>query len=64
MRTKSGSSTKPPNCILEVELTGRFVSHDQTRADVDGGCLLQIDEARREAEARQRGRDEAAALMD
>ncbi|WP_028081824.1 PA4780 family RIO1-like protein kinase [Solimonas soli] len=40
-------------------LTGRF-EHDTRRADV-GGVLLQIDEARREAERRQRGRDEAEA---
>ncbi len=40
-------------------LTGRF-EHDQTRADVDG-VLLQIEEARHEAEARQRGRDMAEA---
>jgi RIO kinase 1 len=38
-------------------LTGRFV-HDSTEADVDA-VLNQIEEARWEAEARQRGRDEA-----
>jgi len=44
-------------------LTGRFV-HDQTRADVDG-VMRQIEEARKEAERRQRGRDAAeAALQD
>lgn len=40
-------------------LSGRF-DHDQTQADVHA-VLDQIDEARREAEARQRGRDEAEA---
>jgi len=43
----------------DSELTGRFV-HDQTEADVEG-VLRQIDEARQEAERRQRGRDEAEA---
>ena len=44
-------------------LSGRFV-HDQTSADVDG-VLRQIEEARKEAERRQRGRDAAeAALME
>jgi RIO kinase 1 len=43
----------------DTELTGLFV-HDQTEADVDG-VLRQIDEARQEAERRQRGRDEAEA---
>jgi len=38
-------------------LTGRF-RHDSRRADV-GAVLGQIEEARREAEARQRGREEA-----
>lgn len=41
----------------DTTLTGHF-EHDRTQADVDG-VLLQIEEARREAEARQRGRDEA-----
>jgi RIO kinase 1 len=41
----------------ETVLTGRF-THDPTAADVDA-VLDQIDEARHEAEARQRGRDEA-----
>jgi RIO kinase 1 len=40
-------------------LTGRF-THDRDQADV-GAVLDQIEEARREAEARQRGRDEAEA---
>lgn len=44
---------------VDSELTGLFV-HDQTAADVDG-VLLQIEEARREAEIRQRGREEAEA---
>ena len=39
-------------------LTGHF-AHDQTPADVDG-VMDQIDDARFEAEARQRGRDELA----
>lgn len=43
----------------DSELTGLFV-HDETEADVDG-VLLQIEEARQEAERRQRGRDEAEA---
>jgi RIO kinase 1 len=43
----------------DTELTGLFV-HDQTAADVDG-VLAQIEEARQEAERRQRGRDEAEA---
>jgi len=43
----------------DTELTGLFV-HDQTEADVDG-VLAQIEEARQEAERRQRGRDEAEA---
>ena len=43
----------------DSELTGLFV-HDQTEADVEG-VLRQIDEARDEAERRQRGRDEAEA---
>lgn len=43
----------------DSELTGHF-EHDDTQADVDA-VLMQIDEARREAEARQRGRDEADA---
>ncbi|MDR3414852.1 MAG: serine protein kinase RIO [Nevskia sp.] len=48
----------------DSELTGRFV-HDQGVADVDG-VLAQIEEARQEAERRQRGREaaEAAALRD
>ena len=44
----------------ESVLSGRYV-HDETRADV-GAVLTQIEEARREAEARQRGREEAARL--
>lgn len=40
-------------------LTGQYI-HDPTRADVDA-VLDQIDEARREAEARERGRAAAAA---
>ena len=44
----------------ETLLTGRFV-HDQTAADVDL-VLDHIDAARAEAEARQRGREEANAL--
>lgn len=43
-------------------LTGQFV-HDETAADVDG-VLLQIEEARREAERRQRGREEAEAALE
>ncbi|MDP9142767.1 MAG: serine protein kinase RIO [Pseudomonadota bacterium] len=43
-------------------LTGRFV-HDATAADV-GDVLHQIDEARREAERRQRGREEAEAGLN
>jgi RIO kinase 1 len=43
-------------------LTGEHV-FDQTAADVDD-VLNQIEEARREAEARQRGRDEAEANAD
>ena len=43
----------------DSELTGLFV-HDETEADVDG-VLLHIEEAREEAERRQRGRDEAEA---
>ena len=38
-------------------LTGEFV-HDETEADV-GAVLEQIEEARREAEIRERGRREA-----
>jgi RIO kinase 1 len=49
------SSELRPDSVL----TGRF-DHDQTAADV-GSVLHQIDEARYEAEARQRGRDEAEA---
>jgi RIO kinase 1 len=49
------SSELRPDSVL----TGRF-DHDQTVADV-GSVLHQIDEARYEAEARQRGRDEAEA---
>lgn len=41
----------------DTPLTGRF-SHDPGQADV-GAVLAQIEEARREAEARQRGREEA-----
>jgi RIO kinase 1 len=44
----------------DSELSGRFV-HDQTPADV-GGVMEQIEEARREAEIRQRGREEAAQM--
>lgn len=43
----------------DTALTGQHV-FDETTADVDG-VLHQIEEARREAEARQRGRDEAEA---
>jgi RIO kinase 1 len=43
-------------------LTGTFV-HDPTGADVDG-VLDQIEEARREAAARQRGREQAATETD
>ena len=43
-------------------LTGQFV-FDETSADVDG-VLAQIEDARREAEARQRGREEAEASAD
>lgn len=43
----------------ETLLTGRFTP-DAAEADV-GAVMRQIDEARREAEARQRGREEAAA---
>ena len=39
-------------------LTGTFV-HDDTEVDVDG-VMVHIEEARREAEIRQRGREEAA----
>ncbi len=42
----------------DVELTGHFV-FDETTADVDG-VLHQIEEAREEAERRERGRQEAA----
>jgi RIO kinase 1 len=42
----------------DTELTGRFV-HDQAPADVVG-VMQQIEEARKEAEIRQRGREEAA----
>jgi RIO kinase 1 len=41
----------------DVALTGRFV-HDESAADVEG-VLLQIEEARDEAERRQRGREAA-----
>ncbi|HET7359885.1 MAG TPA: PA4780 family RIO1-like protein kinase [Rhodanobacteraceae bacterium] len=44
---------------VDSVLTGLFV-HDDSAADVDG-VLLQIEEARREAEIRQRGREEAEA---
>jgi RIO kinase 1 len=44
----------------DSELTGCFV-HDERPADV-GGVLEQIEEARREAEIRQQGREEAEAL--
>lgn len=43
----------------DTPLTGRFV-HDETLADVDG-VMRQIEEARKEAEIRQRGREEAEA---
>ncbi|SHG67666.1 RIO kinase 1 [Hydrocarboniphaga daqingensis] len=43
----------------DTVLTGCF-EHDDTQADV-GDVMLHIEEARREAEIRQRGRDEAAA---
>jgi RIO kinase 1 len=46
----------------DVSLTGVF-QHDQTRADV-GDILLHIDEARDEAERRERGRREAEAAQD
>ncbi|MDB5986896.1 MAG: serine protein kinase [Nevskia sp.] len=46
----------------DVALTGKF-EHDQTRADV-GDILLHIDEARDEAERRERGRREAEASQD
>jgi RIO kinase 1 len=46
----------------DTPLTGRFV-RDATAADV-GAVLDQIEEARREAEARQRGRDAAESLSD
>lgn len=42
----------------ETPLSGRF-KQDDTRADVDA-VLLHIEDARREAEARQRGREQAA----
>ncbi len=45
----------------DILLTGRFM-HDETPADVDG-VLRQIDEARQEAERRQRGREEAEAAL-
>jgi RIO kinase 1 len=43
----------------DSRLTGRFV-HDETAADVDA-VMHQIEEARKEAERRQRGREEAEA---
>lgn len=46
----------------DVALTGKF-EHDQTRADV-GDILMHIDEARDEAERRERGRREAEAAQD
>jgi RIO kinase 1 len=46
----------------DSELTGRFV-HDATQADV-GDVLHQIDEARKEAERRQRGREDAEAGLN
>ncbi|MGK2913026.1 MAG: PA4780 family RIO1-like protein kinase [Porticoccaceae bacterium] len=47
----------------DSRLTGRFV-HDETAADVDA-VMHQIEEARKEAERRQRGREEAeAGLVD
>jgi RIO kinase 1 len=46
----------------DTELTGVWVD-DGTSADVDD-VMLQIEEARREAERRQRGREEAAAAED
>lgn len=45
----------------DSELTGRFV-HDAASADVDA-VLDQIEEARRENEARQRGREEAESSL-
>lgn len=44
----------------DTPLTGCFV-HDETPADVDG-VMHQIEEARKEAERRQRGREEAEAV--
>jgi len=44
----------------ETALTGRF-THDATPANV-GDVLYEVDQARREAEARERGRLMAAAL--
>jgi len=46
----------------ESVLTGHF-EHDDSHADVDG-VLAQIEEARREQEIRQRGREEAALRDD
>jgi len=46
----------------DTGLTGKF-EHDQTRADV-GDILMHIDEARDEAERRERGRREAEASQD
>jgi RIO kinase 1 len=48
--------------VADVALTGKF-QHDQTRADV-GDILMHIDEARDEAERRERGRREAEASQD
>ncbi len=48
--------------LPDVVLTGKF-EHDQSSADV-GDILLHIDEARDEAERRERGRREAEAAQD
>ena len=48
--------------LPDVALTGKF-EHDQSSADV-GDILLHIDEARDEAERRERGRREAEAAQD
>jgi RIO kinase 1 len=45
-----------------MKLTGIF-AHDDTPADVDA-VMLQIEEARKEAEIRQRGREEANAAPE
>jgi RIO kinase 1 len=51
------SSTLRPDSLL----TGHF-EHDHTPADVHG-VLIEIDDARKEAEARQRGRNAAEAVL-